>query len=109
MTHDVKLDSEFFDKVGSGIKTFEARYDDRGYAVGDVLLLREWRNGMYTGRVLEAVITDIYRGEYAREGYCIISFQLSFPTTAKIPVSVYMELYNLYLAVCRERDCLKGV
>ena len=109
MIHDIKLNTEYFDKVGSGIKTFEARYNDRGYAVGDVLLLREWSNNMYTGRVLEAMITDVYCGEYAKEGYCIISFQLSFPTVAKIPVTIYLQLYQNYLAVCRERDCLKGV
>ena len=105
--HEIKIEPEYFEKVGSGLKTFEVRIEDRNYQNGDVLVLREWRNQMYTGRRIEATITDVYRGEYCREGYCLISFQLSFPSLPKIPVSAYLALYDMYLQVCKECDVLR--
>ena len=35
MTHNIKLLSEFCDDVYTGKKTFEIRYNDRDYKVGD--------------------------------------------------------------------------
>lgn len=40
--HDVKCWPSFFRAIESGHKTFEVRYNDRDYAVGDVLVLRAW-------------------------------------------------------------------
>ena len=48
--HDLKILPAYFDDVAKGRKTFELRFDDRGYFKGDLLLLREWTNGTYTGR-----------------------------------------------------------
>lgn len=48
--HDLKILPAYFDDVAKGRKTFELRFDDRGYFEGDLLLLREWENGAYTGR-----------------------------------------------------------
>ena len=39
--HELKLNSVFFDAVANGFKTFEVRKDDRGFKVGDTLLLKE--------------------------------------------------------------------
>lgn len=41
-THDLKTWPSFFADIMSGAKTFELRRDDRGFAVGDILHLREW-------------------------------------------------------------------
>ena len=41
-THDLKIWPEHFRAVASGEKTVELRTDDRGYEVGDELLLREY-------------------------------------------------------------------
>lgn len=102
MTHEIKILPEHYDKLRAGVKTFEVRKDDRGYSVGDTLLLREWSHNLYTGRIAECKISDIYRGEFCREGYCIISFHLTFPAEVpRIPVPVFMELYSLYLASVR--------
>lgn len=102
MTHEIKILPEHYDKLRAGVKTFEVRKDDRGYSVGDTLLLREWSHNLYTGRIAECKISDIYRGEFCQEGYCIISFHLTFPAEVpRIPVPVFMELYSLYLASVR--------
>lgn len=41
MIHELKTDPEVFDAVASGEKTFEIRFDDRGFKVGDTLHLRK--------------------------------------------------------------------
>lgn len=40
-THRVKVDTAYVDALLSGIKTFEVRRNDRGYQVGDYLLMQE--------------------------------------------------------------------
>lgn len=37
--HSLKCIEPFFSAIDDGSKTFEVRYDDRGYAVGDILIL----------------------------------------------------------------------
>jgi hypothetical protein len=58
-THELKSWPDFFEPVMSGEKTFELRVDDRHFAVGDVLHLREWddRTGKYTGRSVKKRVT----------------------------------------------------
>lgn len=40
--HELKTWPEPFAALKDGSKRFELRRDDRGYAVGDLLVLREW-------------------------------------------------------------------
>ncbi len=71
--HILKTWPEYFDAVASGQKTAELRNDDRGYAVGDTLILREfepaerldskWPDGRWTGRECRATVTHITRGD----------------------------------------------
>ena len=37
--HQLKIDPEYFRAVASGDKTFEIRYNDRGYQKGDIVHL----------------------------------------------------------------------
>lgn len=53
-THDLKILPEYFEAVTSGMKTFELRKDDRGFATGDHVVLWEW-DGEYTHRVRHRV------------------------------------------------------
>lgn len=73
--HELKILPAFFAAVQDGTKTFEVRRDDRGFAVGDVLHLRE-RHPMagYTGRELRRVVTFMLAGgQYGIEaGYCVL-------------------------------------
>ncbi len=58
-THEIKIWPQWFDAVRLNQKTFEIRFDDRNYAVGDTLILNEFRPGVgeYTGRKLERRIS----------------------------------------------------
>lgn len=49
-THFLKLSTRFFDDVEKRRKNFEIRWNDRGFIVGDWLVLREWDGEEYTGR-----------------------------------------------------------
>lgn len=50
-THDLKTWPQFYRAVIDGRKTFEVRKNDRGFAEGDTLVLREWKPDTknYTG------------------------------------------------------------
>lgn len=64
VVHELKTLAEFYDDVKSGAKTFEARKDDRGFQIGDRLLLRRWNppHEGYDGQKLLMDITYILRG-----------------------------------------------
>lgn len=61
--HALKTYAMYFGLVLSGDKPFEVRKDDRGYSVGDILHLRETKDGTeeYTGRSLHRRITYLLR------------------------------------------------
>lgn len=48
-THELEINRKDFNAVTSLTKTFEIRYNDRYYQVGDILKLRVYRNNAYTG------------------------------------------------------------
>jgi hypothetical protein len=84
-SHELKAWPHFFRSVWDGTKTFELRRDDRGYQVGDILLLREYdpdRDDLpcgerYTGRELTARVEYILVGGQLglEEGYVIMSIK----------------------------------
>lgn len=69
--HDLKTWPASFDAMWRGVKAYELRNDDRGFAIGDVLVLREWvpvhqqtergmgdpLDGTFTGREIRARVT----------------------------------------------------
>ena len=78
-THFLKTVQPYFSDVRSRSKSFELRKDDRGFAVGDVLILQEYDpvSGAYTNEQEERVVGYIFRGGLfgLSEGYCILGFQ----------------------------------
>lgn len=73
MKHELKILPEYFQDIVSGIKTFEVRYNDRNYQVGDILILREWINDKYTGNCIEKKVIYILDNlDYVKEGYVIM-------------------------------------
>jgi hypothetical protein len=83
--HELKTWPEFFKQTRNGRKRFELRRNDRGYKVGDELLLKEWNPppevhvsgvapiGIYTGRDL------LVRVNYIMTAEDVVSFVNLFP------------------------------
>lgn len=72
--HEIKLGAEFFDDVLKCKKTFEVRKNDRDYRVGDLLLLKEFKNGEETGRTCKrrvGYMLEDYNG--VMDGYCVMA------------------------------------
>lgn len=59
--HRVKSWSHFFQDIKSGKKLHDLRHDDRGYEVGDFLILEEYDPflGVYAGEEITVEITYI--------------------------------------------------
>lgn len=75
MTHQLKILPEYFEAVQKGIKNFEIRINDRGFKVGDKLLLQEWHDGKYTGREITRNVDYILSGcAGLTDGFVIISW-----------------------------------
>ena len=64
--HELKIDRRLWSAVATNEKPFEIRYNDRGYQVGDDLLLRAVVN--------TEGIPPVYTGEWA---FCHVTFVLS--------------------------------
>lgn len=67
--HDLKTWPTYFDAIVNGGKTFELRKNDRGFAVGDHLRLKEWdpTTKEYTGRSLIVRVTYMVTGCFGLE------------------------------------------
>ena len=59
--HELKIWPEHFTDILNGIKKYEVREDDRGFGLGDRLLLLEWdpRTKEFTGRHCEVGVVHI--------------------------------------------------
>jgi ASC-1-like (ASCH) protein len=74
MKHELKLETTYFGSVLAGLKTFEIRFNDRDYKVGDILVLKEFNpfTKEFTGRVLEMKVT--YLTNFAQQdGYVVMA------------------------------------
>jgi len=77
-THTLKAWPEFYDAIESGVKTWEFRRDDRGFRVGDVLVLERRLPsdlGDRDAKTLRVRVTYIFYGTGlgVPEGFCIMS------------------------------------
>lgn len=76
MRHELKLSTKFFEEALKGRKPFEIRYDDRGYKVGDDIILKEYDDD-YTGREISGrityILTDIFVG--LKPGYVAFTYE----------------------------------
>lgn len=76
ITHELKIAPEYFKKILSKEKSFELRYNDRNYKVGDILKLKEYDNGQYTGEEKSVKITYILQDfEGLKSNYTILSIK----------------------------------
>lgn len=81
MTHKIKIVQPYADAVLSGDKTFEVRYDDRGYQKGDeieftVVDLEDGDSPVVhplNGRIF--YITYVLHGVGIKEGWCVFGIK----------------------------------
>ena len=78
-THRLKTWPEFFNATLNGEKKFEVRRDDRGFSVGDELILCEWDPNLFSigGHTHREIITTIIfklpGGKFGIDpNYCIL-------------------------------------
>ena len=84
--HELKTDPDLFEQSWEGNKPWEIRFDDRGFKIGDKLMLKETRytgdemtSGQalhYTGRVILCEITYILTDQYGlKDGWAVITVE----------------------------------
>lgn len=88
--HELKTWPRHFFAIWNGVKKFEMRKDDRGFAIGDILHLKEWEpslmygvnnSGEYTGRSLVCKVTyilgqDEEQPEFIADGWVVMSIEM---------------------------------
>lgn len=90
---ELKIAPEFMEAQLNGLKNFEIRKNDRNFEVNDMLWLREWSNGEYTGRSASVSVTFITDYKQ-RPGYVVLSTRPVQLDTKKI---VGKPIYQLKL------------
>ena len=74
--HYLKTLPKYFVPIERGIKNFEVRFNDRGYKIGDILHLKEFSDGEFTGRVITKEVCYILdEPEYCKKGYVILGMK----------------------------------
>lgn len=77
MVHELKIVPNYFEKVVSKEKSFEVRYNDRDFKVGDILKLMEYVDGSYTGQSIYVKVTYILREfEGLQPNFVVLSIEL---------------------------------
>lgn len=94
-----------FESVADGRKTVELRRDDRAYAVGDRLRLREWDPATqhYTGAQVMADVRHVLRdpdGRWLQPGIVALSIVVVSAMSRPLPGSVADKLSRYLDATC---------
>lgn len=86
MIHALKCEERFYDMTINNEKNYEIRFNDRNFAVGDIIVLYEWNSEKkeYTGRSTAYHIKSIVSADDfpqgLKEGYVILG--IGFAATA---------------------------
>lgn len=75
MIHELKIESAHFEAVKERIKSFEIRYNDRGYQKGDSVRLKEYVNSHYTGnnRLVKILYVTAFQ---QKENWVVFGFEV---------------------------------
>lgn len=74
MIHAVKIRKEYFEEIKEGRKTWEVRFNDRGYSIGDYIALNEFDGKEYTGRCILAHINNVGDyNDYVKAGFVVLN------------------------------------
>lgn len=105
MIHQLKIESEYFKQIATGVKTYEVRKNDRGFCVGDYLGLNEITDHPCNEKgerketgdfILVRVLSILSNTEYVKEGYVIMAIK---PCTIQEIALDKAPIYNDYLVV----------
>lgn len=77
MTHLLKLADQYWEAVRNGKKTFEVRYNDRGFQVGDIVRFRRVNSGeeMWLDFIISYLLTHDDFPQGIPEGWCVFSIK----------------------------------
>jgi len=73
MIHNLKIEEKYLNAIKNGSKTFEIRYNDRGYQVGDILVFQDPREESEKYIVLVTFIIDDER--FCKENFVVMSIK----------------------------------
>lgn len=74
--HYLKTKHQYYVQIENGNKTFEVRFNDRDFNVGDILHLEETIDGAYTGNILMKEVSYILNDpKYCKEGYVVLGLK----------------------------------
>lgn len=77
MIHELKIKEVYFDAIESGDKTFEIRFNDRGYQKGDILYLTAIDEmGCYTFKKMTLRVTFVHSGLGMSENYVVLGIKI---------------------------------
>ena len=71
--HVLKTMPEYFEAVRTGEKTFEVRYNDRNFGLGDFVVLK---NIVTHARLLTRVVYILDDAQYCKPGYVVLGIKL---------------------------------
>lgn len=84
-THNLKIKPQYFHDIVAGKKTFEVRYNDHNYRVGDILVLEECDERGHTGKFI--VVETIYildDKEYLKDGFVALGIKIRLDMGGKL-------------------------
>lgn len=75
-THELKTLTGYYQAVKNGTKTFEVRYNDRDFKVGDILILKEYDGTNYSGDFIKMKITFVLDNkDYCKDGFVVLGIK----------------------------------
>lgn len=81
MRHEIKIKESFADAIVGGDKTFEIRYNDRGYQKGDIVVFQCVNNNeafpLSIGHPINYMVFEIdyvLSGYGLKDGFCVFGF-----------------------------------
>jgi len=76
--HELKLHPQYYDRIVSRQKTFECRYNDRDFQVGDKLFLYGFnpQTKKNDGTFIVCNVTYLLIGLGLREGFCVMGIEV---------------------------------
>ena len=72
MIHELKIHPKYLDDILDGSKRFEIRKDDRGFAVGHFLHLREWQAPWEQFGSRECLVRVTYKTDFEQKDGIVV-------------------------------------